>query len=716
MHPLIASLSQRVVAALGERMEMMFEGADDLLFGMGEKASSNADQRLYLDTMRVIRLERPRLAELFAGEIAGCFAPGYQPEGTGSGAGDVDFDRLALQDNDVLEQTIAVCNMEGKAEGLYRQPLWELERRLHWLVQTQGARVSLQALAPRGICNAVRRCLNALSVDLDIKLVIYKLFDRFVISDLGPLYHEALEMLREAGTQPAALPGDAPAARRPASPATAGTDPAAAHAPAWAGQAAVPGVLPPQFDGQTLSRLQYIAASGAAAGGAYYTDAMLASDLASVAAGRPPQGFDPWHSAAALQRADLVGRMFNDILADRQIPERMKLSLEQLRFPVIKTALTDSGFFSNPSHPVRSFVNELASMAAASRTSGRMSAEQIEHLVQQVREQFDLSAAAVRPAAEHAQPVATDDIERFLEEQLRAGEARRKAILDKARHVVAQEIEISTLGRRLPDAAQSLLDSGWAPMMGITLLRQGADSDRWRDGQALLRRVVTAVDPHISQQAREDAYAGLIDAFTLGLTGIGMKQPRMEALLHGFADAYQSLLDRSRAPAPANDALAMERLEDDLTALLASTGHGSAPAVQTPSTRAGHPPAPDPEPSAGPQPASLRPAPDSARAEAAMSAAPLKPTPSQLMDMLLTSGAWFRIYDRRRRDTRWLKVTAYRGDGGRVAFAEFDGNNVLTLDTTTLFEDLCSRRSEPIDPTPCAAAMLAHFIRAQATG
>ena len=92
------------------------------------------------------------------------------------------------------------------------------------------------------------------------------------------------------------------------------------------------------------------------------------------------------------------------------------------------------------------------------------------------------------------------------------------------------------------------------------------------------------------------------------------------------------------------------------------------------------------------------------------------PSVPQLLSLLLASGAWFRIFDRRSAETRWLKLTSYSADAGRVAFAEFDGNNVLVLNTRQLMDDLLARRSEPIDPTPAAKSALEQYILSQDVG
>lgn len=62
---------------------------------------------------------------------------------------------------------------------------------------------------------------------------------------------------------------------------------------------------------------------------------------------------------------DVVGSLFDQILADPKVPPQMARQLARLQLPVLRVALGDVTFFSSRRHPVRRFVNRIASLAAA---------------------------------------------------------------------------------------------------------------------------------------------------------------------------------------------------------------------------------------------------------------------------------------------------------------------------------------------------------------
>ena len=62
---------------------------------------------------------------------------------------------------------------------------------------------------------------------------------------------------------------------------------------------------------------------------------------------------------------DVVGSLFDQILSDPKVPPQMARQIARLQLPVLRAALGDATFFSSRRHPVRRFVNRIASLACA---------------------------------------------------------------------------------------------------------------------------------------------------------------------------------------------------------------------------------------------------------------------------------------------------------------------------------------------------------------
>ena len=62
---------------------------------------------------------------------------------------------------------------------------------------------------------------------------------------------------------------------------------------------------------------------------------------------------------------DVVGSLFDQILSDPKVPPQMARQIARLQLPVLRAALGDPSFFSSRKHPVRRFVNRIASLGSA---------------------------------------------------------------------------------------------------------------------------------------------------------------------------------------------------------------------------------------------------------------------------------------------------------------------------------------------------------------
>ncbi|MDN3922178.1 DUF1631 family protein [Roseateles violae] len=156
-----------------------------------------------------------------------------------------------------------------------------------------------------------------------------------------------------------------------------------------------------------LRRLAQVPAGGVSATGGYTQPGDFgAPGLAAAAeaggamhwqAAPPPPNLIHLHREELRQAAtgrldhmviDVVGSLFDQILADPKVPPQMARLLARLQLPVLRVALGDPSFFSSRRHPVRRFVNRMASLACAfddfSEEPGQSFLAHVRELVQDV--------------------------------------------------------------------------------------------------------------------------------------------------------------------------------------------------------------------------------------------------------------------------------------------------------------------------------------------
>lgn len=87
---------------------------------------------------------------------------------------------------------------------------------------------------------------------------------------------------------------------------------------------------------------------------------------------------------------DVIGFLFDQILSDPKVPPQMARQIARLQLPVLRAALGDPSFFSSRKHPVRRFINRIASLGAAfedfDEAGGKELLDKVRALVQEVVE------------------------------------------------------------------------------------------------------------------------------------------------------------------------------------------------------------------------------------------------------------------------------------------------------------------------------------------
>jgi hypothetical protein len=683
-HPLVAELREVALSVLDELVRRMFDSADDVLFEMGEKSSTDDERRRYFDTMRVLRLDRGKVGIAFADDLTRGFAPVVAPRHSKF---EFDLDSLSIQPTEELEEKIAVTNMAAKAEGLYKNPIWELERHLDFAVRELGVPVSPLALGPGRICDAFGKATGVLDTEFQVKLVIYKLFDRVVINDLGKVYLAALEVLDRHGVSPsrrtqASAPLPEEEAELP--PPLPGYPP---HTPQGGSPSYGQGSGNQPYGQQGYAQAQellrrYSLDQASVQRASNPVGAELAGLLQTLITGASSPAVQ-----ASTQRLSLAGRMFDDLMAEPMLPEPLRPALEKLRYPVYKTALSDPSFFANQAHPLRKLLSDMVELAVSAQTSESAQTQLRETM--RTASALQTGPALVADALNSAQPVPEGEVEGFLNQMREQTRARREALLVRVRRQVAQELEVQTLGRRVPDPVMDLLRGGVGPLMAVRLLKNGRGSGPYQEAQSMMEGVLKSLEfiPPASPEVLETREQ-LLSKIVTALADIGMTEDKVESLLNGLQEVYK-LLDSAEAAPGAAVGAQTERLTEREEHLLMSDIDQQA-REKAREERASQAVAPPP---------------------AASGADAASATVMDLLRRLLAPESWFRVYDAEHNQTRWLKLNSFYPDQDSVTFTGFDESLKLSIRAHRFAEHLASGQSEPINPDDSAREALEQLRR-----
>lgn len=250
---------------------------------------------------------------------------------------------------------------------------------------------------------------------------------------------------------------------------------------------------------------------------------------------------------------DLIGTLFDQILSDPKVPPQMARQLARLQLPVLRAALGDATFFSSRRHPVRRFVNRLASVSASfedlSDEQGQAFLAKVRELVQGIVE-GDFEHIATYETQLHA-------LESFVAEQSRrevdaAGSGVATLLQAKEdelrlHRLYALQLQGELQGVDGPAFLREFLSDVWSRVM----LRAAADPaqrERLKELRKTALDLFMSVQPKTSRSQRDAFLAELpklMQALNAGLNLIAWPdQPRREffaQLLPAHAEALKQI-------------------------------------------------------------------------------------------------------------------------------------------------------------------------------
>lgn len=537
----LLQLRDKAALQLRQGLQALFDNADDTLFEMADRATERADQNLYFEAMRDLRLKRKSIERGFLDSFYEAYAQIGQADSlvrkAASEAGNAQVDRAAAL------QTILtrVLSREGFA-------LDQLSLRLQALLGG-GQDGRANPLGPERLCGYFLDAGRSIGVGPKVKLILLKLFERYVLRDLDLLYGEANQLLAIAGVLPELKPAPRRRAedRRLAQPAGGLlNDENDADTAGHAYFASLQGLLAP-LRGRLAPRLQSVGPAQP------ITTADLLRLLSHLqhyvpAAGEPDE-FNLGQQLEQLllrvsvrsgtrRRIDtgdedvinLTGLLFDFIQNDDNLPVHLRTVISRLHIPLLRVGLLDRGLFSRANHPARRLLNEIARAAIGWHTDHHGPRDslqlRIERIVQRLLNDHAEAPQLFAELLEDFLAFNHDERRRndLLEQRTRDAEEGRARTL-QARQRVQHELNLRLHGRLLPTVVVQMLVQAWSQVLLLAWLKQGEASPAWREGLATMDALLASIAPHREPQACQQLLLqvpGLLKALRNGLASVAL--------------------------------------------------------------------------------------------------------------------------------------------------------------------------------------------------
>ena len=553
-----AILMPRVRRALENQMNTAFCDLDrklptvlmetDLQLGrQREQATLPKLQTAAFDSMRMLRSAEAGLVAHFLGELE-------------AGLANLDAPRSSRRLEDVVAPSqglTLVDDSETNEGGVLANIALRSDSRNSLALQLMGYRYGVLAgapafdaehlpLGPHALCHALRNAANAAGLPTDVRLLLYKQFEKVAM----PHYPSLLDTLNARLAEDGILPhlSFVPVRLRPATDAAAEASRAvdlsggsalpsgaAAGKPApttafqqgthGTGQAPVAAATAkPRMNAfevlqDLLARRRVLLAKLRPGGNDERVREPLAREevLESLRRLRAASGHKPGSPTEIRQTLLAQARQMhghgvalNDADSDSfelfnlfmtQLKRDMRdgpgaTLIERLKLPLLQLGLREQRFFVDATHPARMLLDAVSLAGALWLGDDDMDAQWLGLLQRAVATvQEDAEAAhdtfvSANHALQGGLLAASRKNEMAERRQVEAARGREK--LDLARHRAASEISRLVAGRSLPRFHAVLLEQAWTDVLSLTLLRSGEDSETWRELRDATAAIVEA--------------------------------------------------------------------------------------------------------------------------------------------------------------------------------------------------------------------------------
>jgi hypothetical protein len=240
---------------------------------------------------------------------------------------------------------------------------------------------------------------------------------------------------------------------------------------------------------------------------------------------RGRDGVQPRLSAPDSDAIDLVGFLFDHLLADQQPTSVAHGLLTQLQVPLIKVALKDKAFFTQRNHPARQLLNSLmetAELWVEDEAQDSAVVDKMRWVVDRVSRDYDSDASVFGRLFEDLSrhmgglKKKADVAERHNVEAARGKEKLELARISAADHV-RQRLEHADP----PAAVRTLLESAWTDVIALAYLRQGYDHPQTHERLDFVDRLIELYGHGRPLPERRFEVQKLRTVFEDGLTSIG---------------------------------------------------------------------------------------------------------------------------------------------------------------------------------------------------
>lgn len=521
----IAQLSSR---HLIEMLQNMFDGVDDSFFELANNARTNNEQNTFFEAMREIRIKRKSIESDFEDKIRSLFSADYvlSKKDKTSEDQEIDFDSLSLVNKDDLEEDVAISSMSTKAASNYQGPLLQFQTRVANLFgQTDLNKIS-PPLNPEDISKSFATCCTKLEINLKERLIVYKQFDRYVLSNIGYVLDEANQYLVKSGVLPNLKSG---IVKQHTPKGEMASSPLEPNGRANIQQPALPQLQTLLANIRNKSHEELDKTSSHT--DQHYIETQdlinlltaiqrtpntqtsnpkvidIQSHLKRHLKGSLPTNKQPTFNQIDEDLINLVSMLFEFILDDYNLASSIQVLISRLQIPILKIIIKDNSFFSTNKHPARKLLNTLAKAGIgwneAQNTEQDALYQKIHDTVHKILDEPKCDIALFETLNTELEDFMSKEEKKSKIVEQRTRESEKGLLKSKqAQKTVDKFIDTIISDNNLPDLIYETLTQGWSRVMFLAYLKDEQEH-QWLKSCQVAQDLIWCIQPISSQKDRQ---------------------------------------------------------------------------------------------------------------------------------------------------------------------------------------------------------------------
>lgn len=582
----IEKINHLTTRHLIEMLQNMFDGIDDSFFELANNARTNNEQNTFFEAMREIRIKRKSIENEFQTQLNKAFSTEavFQDKNSIHAKNAVDFESLSLINKEELEEDVAISSMASKAQSNFQGPILQFQTRISNLYGQTDLNLINAPLNPEDISKAFANACSKLEIDLKERLIVYKQFDRYVLSNLGYVFDEANKYLIKAGILPNFKTEIIKKKHSPRGE-QASTPFGSEHTNAQESiQQPGQNILP-----QLQSLLANIrthdtkntntALSKSASNNHQYIETqdlinlLSAIQQSTVSLTNSAKVIDIHsHLKKEIQQSktlnkpnpafkqidedliNLVSMLFEFILEDYNLAAPIQVLISRLQIPILKVVIKDNTFFSSNTHPARKLLNTLAKAGIGWSESQNSNQDtlftKIQETVQTILNDFngDISLFETLNKNFDDYMIKEEKKSKIVEQRTKESE---KGLLKSKQAQKAVDSFLSNLLSdatiNLPELIHETLIQGWSRVMFLAYLKDDQEH-QWIKTCQITQDLIWCLQPIKSQRDRQHWIAiapKLLKELKIGLQDVSYHTNNIDSTIIDIRSTLTSTFKRN---------------------------------------------------------------------------------------------------------------------------------------------------------------------------